>query len=170
MMQFLTGILRFFMGWLVTFVGTIMAIIIAVELFHMFLRTRSEVIFSDPVRNMIIASVGFLVGGFASYLLSERYVTRRKLGKSFFIRGAVLVVGTYIAAFVSSCIMASFGTPDMVFRRTQGGELITIENNVASFTRGLSQSVEVIIISSLILYWIAGRIDSQQQASTPSAD
>jgi len=80
------------------------------------------------------------------------------------------VVGTYIAAFVSSCIMASFGTPDMVFRRTQGGELITIENNVASFTRGLSQSVEVIIISSLILYWIAGRIDSQQQASTPSAD
>ena len=110
------------------------------------------------------------MGGFASYLLSERYVTRRKLGKSFFIRGAVLVVGTYIAAFVSSCIMASFGTPDMVFRRTQGGEAFTLESNALGFTRGLEQSGGVIIISSLILYWIAGRIYSRQQASTPSAD
>ena len=169
-MQFLTGILRFFMGWLVTFVGTIMAIIIAVELFNMYLRTRSEVLVNDPIRNIIIASIGFLVGGFVSYLLSDRYVIRKKLDRSFFIRGAILVVGTYIAAFVSSYIMASFGTPNMVFRRTQGGELITIENNVESFTRGLSQSVEVIIISSLILYWIAGRIYSRQQASTPSAD
>ena len=147
-----------------------MAIIIAVELFNMYLRTRSEVLVNDPIRNIIIASIGFLVGGFVSYLLSDRYVIRKKLDRSFFIRGAILVVGTYIAAFVSSYIMASFGTPNMVFRRTQGGELITIENNVESFTRGLSQSVEVIIISSLILYWIAGRIYSRQQASTPSAD
>ena len=147
-----------------------MAIIIAVELFNMYLRTRSEVLVNDPIRNIMIASIGFLVGGFFSYLLSDRYVIRKKLGKSFFIRGAILVVGTYIAAFVSSCITASFGTPNMVFRRTQGGELITIENNVESFTRGLSQSVEVLIISSLILYWIAGRIYWRQQASTPSAD
>ena len=80
------------------------------------------------------------------------------------------MVGTYLAAFVSSCIMASFGTPDMVFRRTQGGELITVESTVESFSRGLSQSVGVIIFTSLILYWIAGRIDSRQQAFTPSPD
>lgn len=162
------------MGWLVTFVGTIIAftmtMIIAVEFVPMYLRTRSEVMVNDPVRNIIIASIGFLVGGFVSYLLSEHYVTRRKLGKSFFIRGAVLVVGTYIAAFVSSCIMASFGTPGMLFRKTQGGELYTAESTAESFGRGLSQSVEVIIISSLILYWIAGRIDSRQQASTPGAE
>ena len=70
MMQFLTGILRFFMGWLVTFVGTIMAIIIAVELFNMYLRTRSEVLVNDPIRNIIIASIGFLVGGFRAFLAS----------------------------------------------------------------------------------------------------
>ena len=174
MIQFLTGIFRFFMGWLVTFVGTIMAVImtmiIAVEFVPMYLRTRSEVMVNDPVRNMIIASVAFLGGGFVSYLVSERYVTRRKLGIAFFIRGAVLVVGTYLAAFVSSCIMALFGTPDMVFRRTQGGELFTVESTVESFSRGLSQSVGVIIFTSLILYWIAGRVYSRQQASTPSPD
>jgi len=66
MIQFPAGIFRFFMGWLVTFVGTIMAIImtmiIAVEFFPMYLRTRSEVMVNDPVRNMIIASVGFFGG------------------------------------------------------------------------------------------------------------
>ena len=77
MIQFPTGIFRFFMGWLVTFVGTIMAvimtIIIAVEFFPMYLRTRSEVMVNDPVRNMIIASVAFL--GVDSLAISFRSVT-----------------------------------------------------------------------------------------------
>ena len=66
--------------------------------------------------------------------------------------------------------VAVFGTPDMVFRRTQGGEAFTLESNALGFTRGLEQSGGVIIISSLILYWIAGRIYSRKEASTPSAD
>ena len=169
MIQILTGILRFFMGWLATYVGTNMATLIPLALYQICFLQPERVI-NYPVSSSIIATIGFLGGGFIIYRMSDRYVAGNKSRESLFARGCIVIGGSYVVLVGCSVGVAVFGTPDMVFRRTQGGEAFTLESNALGFTRGLEQSGGVIIISSLILYWIAGRIYSRQQASTPSAD
>tara|TARA_Y100000589_G_scaffold79124_1_gene72818 strand:+ start:158 stop:667 length:510 start_codon:yes stop_codon:yes gene_type:complete len=169
MMQFLTGILRFFMGWLATYVGTIMATLIPLALYQICILWPERVI-NYPVSSSIIASIGFLVGGFIIYRMSDRYVAGNKSRESLLVRGCIVIGGSYIVLVGCSVGVAVFGLDGMRWVRTQGGETFNLESYVLSFTYGLEQSGGVINISSLILYWIAGRIYSRRQASTPSAD
>ncbi len=168
-MQFLTGILRFFMGWLATYVGTIMATLIPLALYQICILWPERVI-NYPVSSSIIASIGFLVGGFIIYRMSDRYVAGNKSRESLLVRGCIVIGGSYIVLVGCSVGVAVFGLDGMRWVRTQGGETFNLESYVLSFTYGLEQSGGVINISSLILYWIAGRIYSRRQASTPSAD
>ena len=156
------------MGWLATYVGTIIATLIPLALYQICFLQPERVI-NYPVSSSIIASIGFLGGGFIIYRISDRYVAGNKSRESLLVRACIVIGGSYIILVGCSVGVAVFG-PDMVLETTQGGETVNLENNALSFTYGLEQSGGVINISSLILYWIAGRIYSRRQASAPSAD
>jgi len=169
MIRFLTGILRFLMGWLATYVGTIIATLIPLALYQICFLQPERVI-NYPVSSSIIASIGFLGGGFIIYRMSDRYVAGNKSRESLLVRGCIVIGGSYLILVGCSVGVAVFGLDGMRWVRTQGGETVNLESNALSFIYGFEQSTGVIIISSLILYWIAGRVYSRQQASTPSAD